>query len=116
MKKLLQLKLYSLLSTKWGMAIFVIGLFFTFNSILQLMTVLVQSSKYFPIDSRILCLNNIAEVTPGQVYNSTMSLITTGGVQDNTTTVAPSNQNACFPDIDVVYTWVNGSDPRHKQG
>jgi hypothetical protein len=48
MKKLLQLKLYSFLSTKWGFAVFLIGLFITFNSMLQLMAVLLQQQPLPP--------------------------------------------------------------------
>jgi hypothetical protein len=42
MRKLVQLKLYSFLSTKWGLSVFVIGLFLMVISALQLLRVVIE--------------------------------------------------------------------------
>lgn len=38
-------------------------------------------------------------------------------LEDKNITILPSDNNTIFlPEVDIVYTWVNGSDPKHKQG
>eukprot|EP01114_Cavostelium_apophysatum_P003574 TRINITY_DN1353_c0_g2_i5.p1 TRINITY_DN1353_c0_g2~~TRINITY_DN1353_c0_g2_i5.p1 ORF type:complete len:1245 (+),score=388.40 TRINITY_DN1353_c0_g2_i5:191-3925(+) len=88
MRKILQMKLYSLLSTKWGMALLLIGLFFSFNSLLQFLMLLISTKMWIP---------EIAQISPS---NNTKYAV---------------NDYVCIPKIDIVYTWVNGSDPRHIQ-
>jgi len=93
MKKIFQMKLYSLLSTKWGMALLLIGLFITFNTFLQFATLFFGQAGIF-------CFwGPEADVQVTPVTNTSYTV----------------SDKICIPTIDIVYTWVNGSDPRHKQ-
>mmetsp|Transcript_29765 Transcript_29765/g.41873 ORF Transcript_29765/g.41873 Transcript_29765/m.41873 type:complete len:1134 (-) Transcript_29765:66-3467(-) len=89
MKKLVQAKFYSLLSTKWGMLTIVIGCFFLFNSITQLLILIAQ--------------------TPQEPTIVVREIVT----QQQNITIVTNPNTLCIPEIDLVYTWVNGSDPRH---
>eukprot|EP01117_Protostelium_nocturnum_P010349 TRINITY_DN3721_c0_g1_i2.p1 TRINITY_DN3721_c0_g1~~TRINITY_DN3721_c0_g1_i2.p1 ORF type:complete len:1019 (-),score=326.23 TRINITY_DN3721_c0_g1_i2:164-3220(-) len=87
LNKALQTKFYNFLATRWGVAIFIIGLFFSFNSVLQLLTAILdeQTSHYSSIQN--------------PSFQPTCHL---------------NHKGPIYEDIDVVFTWVNGSDPRHK--
>jgi hypothetical protein len=93
MRKLIQLKLYSLLSTKWGTALFVIGLFFTVNSLLQIMRAVVPPG----LDWNRSFLSQPLVPKTIEFYGKNVTV----------------SETPCVPEIDIVYTWVNGSDPVH---
>lgn len=50
MQKVLKTKFYSFLATRWGVAIFVIGLFLSVNSLLQLLTAILSDEVRIPTD------------------------------------------------------------------
>ncbi|KAF2077558.1 hypothetical protein CYY_001176 [Polysphondylium violaceum] len=86
--KLLQFKFYSFLSSRWGMALCIVGAFVTFNTVFQLLTFMANQYDY----------NYTHEFNKQVAWNNNV-----GGV---------SYQNIlCSQPIDIVYTWVNGSDP-----
>jgi len=85
MRKVLKTKFYSFLATRWGVAIFVIGLFLSFNSLLQLLTAILDEEIVIPVPP-----------------------MTRSGVLTNSAFTAE-----LFENVDVVFTWVNGTDPRH---
>jgi len=86
--KLLQFKFYSFLSSRWGMALCIVGAFVTFNTVFQLLTFMANQYD----------INYNSEFNNHVVWNNNV-----GGI---------SYQNIlCSQPIDIVYTWVNGSDP-----
>eukprot|EP01113_Clastostelium_recurvatum_P003511 TRINITY_DN1152_c0_g1_i5.p1 TRINITY_DN1152_c0_g1~~TRINITY_DN1152_c0_g1_i5.p1 ORF type:complete len:1635 (-),score=329.21 TRINITY_DN1152_c0_g1_i5:43-4947(-) len=93
MRKVFQLKFYSFLSSRWGMTCCVIGAFVSFNTIFQILSVIFlhQSDPSLTLASlgRIDYLDNIGHRSYEHVL--------------------------CSTPIDIVYTWVNGSDPRHQR-
>jgi len=108
MRKIFQMKLYSLLSTKWGMALIVIGLFFSFNSFFQfLQFLIIQNTPTCAIPPPVE-----AQIPQIQEYNENVTVRTT---ENNKTYVPMTSDAPCIPKIDIVYTWVNGSDPRQQR-
>ncbi|KAK5580536.1 hypothetical protein RB653_000556 [Dictyostelium firmibasis] len=92
--KLIQFKLFSFLSSRFGMLFCIIGVFISFNTILQLVLLYTDSS-----------------LTPSNVYNQKLPILSQSYWEDNVG--GKSYQNIlCSQPIDVVYTWVNGSDPK----
>eukprot|EP01116_Phalansterium_solitarium_P014565 TRINITY_DN3229_c0_g1_i1.p2 TRINITY_DN3229_c0_g1~~TRINITY_DN3229_c0_g1_i1.p2 ORF type:complete len:1966 (-),score=685.19 TRINITY_DN3229_c0_g1_i1:6465-12362(-) len=98
MKKLLQFKLYSLLSSKCGMALCVLGCFVTINMFLLSLMSFVQSATKSDGQTPVLF---------SSIFNASLSQQPAAGVS--------SPASNCYPEIDIVYTWVNGSDPRQEK-
>jgi len=95
-----------MLSTKWGMALIVVGLFITFNSFFQFMQfVIVQNTP-----ACVVVSNESQKVNQDMTVQIEMKT-----TESNKTYVPVSNDSPCIPKIDIVYTWVNGSDPRQQR-
>ncbi|PRP75089.1 hypothetical protein PROFUN_03925 [Planoprotostelium fungivorum] len=84
MLRVVRTKFLNFLATKWGATVFFIGLFISFNSILQLLTVA------FPHNEIVIQLPTRASIVSSPGYTAEL-----------------------YENIDVVFTWVNGTDPRH---
>eukprot|EP00727_Mastigamoeba_balamuthi_P004638 m51a1_g14172 putative n-acetylglucosamine-1-phosphotransferase subunits alpha beta-like (770) ;mRNA; f:22617-25887 len=85
-RKVLQQRCYSFLSSRWGMTVLVIGAFVSLN------TAFLSARLTFHTDLRVFPADEWADNIAGRSYR----------------------RHLCPPPIDVVYTWVNGTDPRHK--
>eukprot|EP01133_Synstelium_polycarpum_P003476 gene3476-3966_t len=84
--KALQFKFYSFLSSRWGMAMCIIGAFISFNTVFQLVSIM-GGVEYQ--SAGLLAPRDFGDNVGGRNFQSVL----------------------CAEPIDIVYTWVNGSDP-----
>ncbi|GAM23564.1 hypothetical protein SAMD00019534_067390 [Acytostelium subglobosum LB1] len=82
--KVFQFKFYSFLSSRWGMALCILGAFISFNTVFHLVSMYGVSTKTSHM------INQMSDNVGGHNYQSIL----------------------CAEPIDIVYTWVNGSDPQ----
>ncbi|XP_064599893.1 N-acetylglucosamine-1-phosphotransferase subunits alpha/beta-like [Liolophura sinensis] len=86
LQKLLQKRIYDVLSHKYGLCLIVAGLFFCIGSLFMFGEALMEWSR----DKYAAVFNSFSENIAGRSFQNRL----------------------CLPvPIDVVYTWVNGSDP-----
>ncbi|KAL6078212.1 N-acetylglucosamine-1-phosphate transferase subunits alpha and beta [Balamuthia mandrillaris] len=88
LRKLVQRKFLTFLSTRWGMAACVVGMLFLLNTTFSIVDHLLDNAAYSSPSS--LFFRDWGNNIVGRSFED----------------------NLCAPEIDVVYTWVNGSDPR----
>eukprot|EP01119_Soliformovum_irregulare_P013098 TRINITY_DN3457_c0_g1_i1.p1 TRINITY_DN3457_c0_g1~~TRINITY_DN3457_c0_g1_i1.p1 ORF type:complete len:1204 (-),score=445.63 TRINITY_DN3457_c0_g1_i1:46-3657(-) len=119
-RKLVQYKLYSLLASRWGMALLLIGFFVSFNSVMGLLNVIVSRVVIDPVP-----LTSTSEIsrtlqtrqTDARIELTTSSTSSTSSSEIEATPTSEPPPNIIgaapvYPKIDIVFTWVNGSDPR----
>jgi UDP-N-acetylglucosamine-lysosomal-enzyme len=90
-RKLLQRQLYSFVGSTWGIALVVVCIFLVGNTALQLLQIILRPTG--------------PGVGPGCMHCSDNDFA------DNLVESSFEGR-LCLPKVDIVYTWVNGSDPR----
>eukprot|EP01028_Stygiella_incarcerata_P010817 TRINITY_DN581_c0_g2_i1.p1 TRINITY_DN581_c0_g2~~TRINITY_DN581_c0_g2_i1.p1 ORF type:complete len:1327 (-),score=320.26 TRINITY_DN581_c0_g2_i1:960-4940(-) len=95
LKKVIQKRVLSFLSTRWGVAVVVVGSFLALNLALLLLYALF-----------------VSEETKQSLPTSICPARCSHDFKDNIADFS-FEYELCAPAIDVVFTWVNGSDPNH---
>ncbi|KAG2383222.1 hypothetical protein C9374_004559 [Naegleria lovaniensis] len=98
--KPIQKSFYSFATSKWGVILLIIVTFITLNSILHLLQSLLDVSI---MDKTTLVEDDVSQMGS---YCHRM-------YKDNIMKVN-AIPKLCYEPMDIVYTWVNGSDPIHK--
>eukprot|EP00020_Sapocribrum_chincoteaguense_P004853 CAMPEP_0170737504 /NCGR_PEP_ID=MMETSP0437-20130122/4160_1 /TAXON_ID=0 /ORGANISM="Sexangularia sp." /LENGTH=884 /DNA_ID=CAMNT_0011075891 /DNA_START=61 /DNA_END=2715 /DNA_ORIENTATION=+ len=96
MRKAVQRRIYSVLSTNAGFLILCIGIVVVLQSVIAVIHIAL-TGHYAELD----CFENIYGEMGGKSSSSMVGVVEGEFIQDGGA-------------IDVVYTWVNGSDPRHR--
>lgn len=97
---------------RWGNYILFISFIITLNSFLLFLSSILQPTYSIDHSRRsLLSVNLITSIS------ETSSAIVNKFYEDNIGKIPLSKTNELFNQpIDVVYTWVNGSDPEHIKG
>lgn len=109
-RKSLQRNLYNFASSRWGAIILIIAGFITLNSMLHLLEAVIGIGMLKKINFTIYT----AIVNKTTLYSDTKCDFLVKQYSDNIAHKEYQKQ-LCYEPIDIVYTWVNGSDPQHKQ-
>ena len=113
------------LASKFGTPIAVLILVITLNSTLLLLSQLLQQSSsrnYHHGEGRSFMSVNIASRHEGDHHDSKSSAssildaVSSSRVSLDNIAGANMEEVMSFKTVDIVYTWVNGSDPRHAKG
>lgn len=113
------------LASKYGTPVAVLLLVITLNSTLLLLSQILQQSTsrlYHHGEGRSFMSVNVDARPDGDHHDSKTSASSILDAVSSTKTVTDNiagrnmEEAMAFQPVDIVYTWVNGSDPRHAKG
>ena len=110
MQKAVQRSLFNFLQSKLGLILVICGTFWCLNTVIGLLHILIttSTSPLCPHCSQNDYTDTLGGSTPLTSSGHTI-IYPSGGLVE---TLRSYESTLCFEPIDIVYTWVNGSDPK----